>query len=331
MIGIAKMGDRKRSDLFRVVAAEMRLEPAIVEKDYWVCYLLDYLFNRSEYKDSIIFKGGTSLSKAFGLIERFSEDVDLILDWRLIGYGIDEPWEERSNTKQDKFKLDAIERTDEYLASTFAPSLKTGLSAELGFEADVRAGAEEKTVLFVYPRLFSSESALDVVKLEVGPLAAWSPSQRAKVTPYIAELHPEMFASPLTTVAVSPPERTFWEKATILHQEANRPKGKAMPARYARHYYDMYRLAHAGVADRAISSPELLAKVVAFKEKFYRTPWSKLEDAKPGTLKLSPQPERLAELQADYEAMRPMLFGIVPSFEEIIDAMGELESRINNV
>ena len=91
MIGIAKMSDQERSDLFRVTAAEMRRETAIVEKDFWVCYLLDHLFHRSEFKGSIIFKGGTSLSKAFGLIERFSEDADLILDWRLIGYGLDEP------------------------------------------------------------------------------------------------------------------------------------------------------------------------------------------------------------------------------------------------
>ncbi len=330
MIGIAKTTDQERSDLFRIAASEMALEPAIVEKDFWVCYLLDYLFHRSEFNDSIIFKGGTSLSKAYGLIERFSEDVDLILDWRLIGYGIDEPWEERSNTKQDKFKIETIERTDDYLASTFAPSLKAGLSAELGLEADVRMGDAEETVLFAYPRLFSSEATLDVVKLEIGPLAAWTPSQPATITPYIAQLHPQLFASPSTTIATAVPERTFWEKATILHQEANRLEGKAMPKRYARHYYDMYKLGHSAVAERAISQPELLAKVVAFKEKFYRTPWSKLPDARPGTLKLSPQPERLAELEADYVSMRPMIFGEVPPFEEVVTFMGELEARIND-
>lgn len=103
-----------------------------------------------------------------------------------------------------------------------------------------------------------------------------------------------------------------------------------MPKRYARHYYDMYKLGHSAVAERAISQPELLAKVVAFKEKFYRTPWSKLPDARPGTLKLSPQPERLAELEADYVSMRPMIFGEVPPFEEVVTFMGELEARIND-
>ena len=329
MIGVAKMSDQERSGLFRVAAAEMRMETAIVEKDFWVCFLLDHLFHHSEFKDSIIFKGGTSLSKAFGLIERFSEDVDLILDWRLIGYGLNEPWEERSNTKQDKFKLETIERTDGYLTNVFVPSLKASLSEELGIDADVRMGDAEETVLFAYPRLFSSEATLDVVKLEMGPLAAWTPSQPATITSYLAGLHPQLFASPSTVVATAAPERTFWEKATILHQEANRPEGKAMPKRYARHYYDMYKLGHSDIAERAIAQPELLAKVVAFKEKFYRTPWSKLPDAKPGTLKLSPQPGRLAELGADYDSMRPMIFGDVPAFEEIVAFMDELENRIN--
>ena len=330
MLSVVTKESSERAAIIELGVSETGLSEAILEKDLWVCYLLDYLFHRSEFKDSIIFKGGTSLSKAFGLIERFSEDVDLILDWRLIGYDLNEPWEKRSNTKQDKFKLETIERTNDYLANTFVPSLKASLSAELGVDADVRMGNAEETVLFAYPMLFSSEATLDVVKLEIGPLAAWTPSQPATITSYLAELHPQLFASPSTVVATAAPERTFWEKATILHQEANRPEGKAMPKRYARHYYDMYKLGHSDVAEKAIAQPELLAKVVAFKEKFYRTPWSKLPDAKPGTLKLSPQPERLAELEADYKSMRPMIFGDVPAFGEINTFMGELEARIND-
>ena len=325
MLSVVTKESLERAAIIELGVSETGLSEAILEKGLWVCYLLDYLFHRSEFKDSIIFKGGTSLSKAFVLIERFSEDVDLILDWRLIGYGLNEPWEERSNTKQDKFKLETIERTDDYLANTFIPSLKAGLSTELGIDADVRIGDAEETVLFAYPKLFSSEATLDVVKLEIGPLAAWTPSQPATITSYLAELHPQLFVSPSTVVATAAPERTFWEKATILHQEANRPEGKAMPKRYARHYYDMYKLGHSNVVEKAIAQPELLAKVVMFKEKFYRTPWSKLLDAKPGTLKLSPQPERLAELEADYESMRPMIFGDVPTFADIVKFMTKLE------
>ena len=109
MNNIARINSNDRKALFQNTAAKMGLTEAIVEKDYWVCFILDYLFHRCKWKNSIAFKGGTSLSKAYGLIERFSEDIDLILDWRVLGYEKDEPWENRSNTKQDLFNKEASE------------------------------------------------------------------------------------------------------------------------------------------------------------------------------------------------------------------------------
>lgn len=172
MLGIVKLPAEERSVLIEVVSMEIGLGTGIVEKDLWVCYTLDHLFHRSQFKDSLVFKGGTSLSKAYHVIERFSEDIDLILDWRLIGYRLDEPWEERSNTKQDKFKLDTIERTNRYLAETLAPSLRASISKELGVGADVCPADEKETVLFAYPQMFSSSVTLGVIRLEIGPLAA---------------------------------------------------------------------------------------------------------------------------------------------------------------
>lgn len=329
MRDIARAGADERADLFRTTAEEMRVQPAIVEKDLWVCYLLDYLFHRSEFASSMIFKGGTSLSKAYHVIERFSEDVDLILDWRLIGYSADEPWEPRSNTRQEKFKRETVARTDAWLAKVFAPSLRNGISEELGIEADVRVAEAEETVLFAYPKLYDSKATLDAVRLEIGPLAAWSPHETATITPYVAELYPQLFSARSTAVPTAVPERTFWEKATILHQEANRPTHKAMPRRYARHYYDLQRLSVTDIAERAMSRLELLTDVVAFKEKFYRTPWARLPEAKPGTLRLVPPEERMAELKADYDAMRPMIFGDVPAFDDIVASIAKLEQRIN--
>lgn len=327
---IARASTGERRLVFEAAAQRMALAPAVVEKDFWVCYTLDHLFHRSGFAESMVFKGGTSLSKAFGLIERFSEDIDLILDWRLLGYGEDEPWEPRSNSAQERFKADSIERTNAFLADAFAPKLRATLSESLGTEASVRRGAEEETVYFDYPRSYESAGTLDTIKLEIGPMAAWSPSEEAAITPYAADVVP--FGPELsTTVRTASPERTFWEKATILHQEANRPEGKAMPRRYSRHYYDMYRLGHSFVLGRAVAQPGLLEQVVRFKEKFYRTPWAKLADARPGTLRLAPPKGRLDELAADYASMRPMLFGNYPSIDEIVAYMAELEETINGL
>lgn len=329
MIGVARMPDGQRSELFAATARKMLLPEAIVEKDFWVCYTLDALFRRSPFRGRMVFKGGTSLSKGFGLIQRFSEDVDLILDWRLLGYGIDEPWEERSNSKQENFKQETVERTNRFLGQEFAPSLRETMEGDLGRALAVYPGDDEETVLFEYPRTLSSTATIDAIRLEVGPLAAWTPSSPVSITPYAAEQFPRVFGRPSTVVSTADPARTFWEKATILHQEANRPADKRMPRRYARHYYDLYLLGHSPVLEEALRSPGLLARVVAFKEKFYRTPWARLSEAKPGTLRLSPQPERLGELKADYDAMRDMLFGDIPAFEDIVRYMGELESKIN--
>ena len=226
---IARASTDERRLVFEAAAQRMALAPAVVEKDFWVCYTLDHLFHRSGFAESMVFKGGTSLSKAFGLIERFSEDIDLILDWRLLGYGENEPWEPRSNSAQERFKADSIERANAFLADAFVPKLRATLSESLGTEASVRCGAEEEAVYFDYPRSYESAGTLDTIKLEIGPMAAWSPSEEAAITPYAADVVP--FGPELsTTVRTASPERTFWEKATILHQEANRPEGKAMPA-----------------------------------------------------------------------------------------------------
>lgn len=207
MRNIARLSDNDRRELFRNTADKMGLNDAIVEKDFWVCFTLDYLFHRSPWKESITFKGGTSLSKAFHLISRFSEDIDLILDWRVLGYGKDEP--------------------------------------------------------------------------------------------YAAKYYPKIFEQKETAILTVSPERTFWEKATILHHKANRPEHLEMPQRYSRHYYDLYRMAATPVKETAFSRLDLLKKVVDFKMKFYPRAWAKYPEAVPGTLKLLPPEYRFAALEAD--------------------------------
>lgn len=98
MYDLAKLKDKDRELIFRNTANKKKVNEAIIEKDFWVVLVLDYLFNKSKYKDAFTFKGGTSLSKGYSLIRRFSEDVDLILDWTIFGIPEDEPYEERSKT-----------------------------------------------------------------------------------------------------------------------------------------------------------------------------------------------------------------------------------------
>ena len=100
---VAKLEKKDRTELFQATAISMGMQPNVIEKDFWVCFMLDHLFHDCRYKGAFVFKGGTSLSKSYHVIERFSEDIDLILDWRKIINDEVNPWEERSKTKQDLF------------------------------------------------------------------------------------------------------------------------------------------------------------------------------------------------------------------------------------
>jgi hypothetical protein len=332
MRNIANLSDKDKEALFRNTAAKRGLTDAIIEKDFWVCYMLDFLFSESEWKDKIVFKGGTSLSKGFGLIDRFSEDIDLILDWRVLGYGENEPWEVRSNAKQEAFNREIGEKTAAFLTETFIPSVEKGLKKRLKTDFSLEKDAEDgQTVNFIYARLFNDLALLQEIRLEIGTLAAWTPTEVVKITPYAAEEYGRLFPVPAVSVTTVKPERTFWEKATILHREVNRKNGN-LPIRYSRHYYDIYRMANTAVKERALADRELLNRVVTFKDKFYHCGWAKYDEVTNGIVRLAPTDTGvLAKLKDDYAHMRNMLFGIVPTFEEIVATLKDLEKEIASV
>ncbi len=330
MQNVAKLSNEERYELFRNTADKLGMNDAIIEKDFWVCFMLDYLFHRSQWKEFIAFKGGTSLSKAFHLIRRFSEDIDLILNWQVLGYSKDEPWRKRSNTKQELFNKEANLRVESFLLEYFCPILKADLSNELNQEINVFIDEKDKqTIIFAYPRLFKNNSILQVIRLEIGALAAWTPSIDAQIVPYAAICYPKLFKQKETSVLTVTPERTFWEKATILHHEANRPDYLKMPTRYSRHYYDLYCMALSTVKQKAFANLDLLKTVIDFKMKFYPRAWAKYSEAIPGTLKLLPPEYRMSDLSKDYQNMKDMIYGNVPTFDEIISVIKKLEEEIN--
>lgn len=325
---IANLSDIDRADLFSQTAYKMRLVPAIVEKDFWVCYMLDFLFHDCKYADRFVFKGGTSLSKGYGLIDRFSEDIDLILDWQTLGYDKNEPWQERSNTKQELFNNEANARAINFIETKLTPAIQDGLSELLKGKFSLSIDTDGQTIKFVYPQLFSDFSILQEIRLEIGPLAAWTPAEERPITSYAAEKYPKLFTAPTTQIKTVKPERTFWEKATILHREANRPN-TSLPQRYSRHYYDMYKLAHSVVKDVALDNSILLKNVVEFKDKFYHCNWAKYVECLNGHFKLIPSMEMLEKVSVDYGKMQSMLFGEKPGLKEIVDVLLMLERYIN--
>ena len=331
MYKIAGVEPEEREILFQNTAFRKGMNAAIIEKDFWVCLTLDYLFHRCRWKDAFAFKGGTSLSKAYGLIDRFSEDIDLILDWRVIGYTVDEPWESRSNTRQLKFNEESEHRVFNFLRDVFLPVFRDEMSEAINAGVNVYIDQDDPgTVKFRYPRSFEDPSILQEIRLEIGTLAAWTPTQYAEIQSYAAECYPQVFTQPSTIILTTTAERTFWEKATILHQEAYRPEGSKLPNRYSRHYYDLYCMAHKGILEKAMQQPDLLVRVSEFKQKFYPRKWAKYEEARMGSLRLVPAVHSLPRLKEDYEKMKEMIYGDYPAFDELMQYIARLENSINN-
>jgi len=323
---VSRMKSEERTELFLQTAADKGVNPVVIEKDFWVCYVLFEISSSKFLQDKLLFKGGTSLSKAYGLIERFSEDIDLILDWKQI---LDnDPNDSRSKNRQDRYNknMDLLSRS--YIEQEILPELKRVLDGVCTCEID---SLEPDTIQVNYPKAFEDSYIRPEVKVEIGVKASWVPNKTIRISPYAAEEYPDVFHIASFPVGTVTAERTFWEKATILHQEAHRPDDKPQSKGYSRHYYDLYRMYKSPVKDSALKDIDLLLDVVQFKMKFYPSAWSRYELAIPPTFRLIPNDLLEKQLLKDYRDMKEMFFGEVPDFSEILEELGSLEKEINSM
>ncbi len=327
---VAALSASQRNELFSLTAERRGMgSVAVVEKDFWVCWTLKRLFEDPTLSKLLIFKGGTSLSKVFGLIDRFSEDIDLILDWRVVTG--EDPMADRSKTKQGVMNNAVNEQARLYIADVLMPLLE----AALGEQCPVEISGGEKDLGHIvrvrYPETAKAGSLLPYIQLEIGPLASWLPHSDYSIRPYAAEEFPDQFDDSECPVRAIDAPRTFWEKATILHHEAHRPESAPVPVRYSRHYYDLHLMSlDETVTSAALADLKMLKSVVAFKQKFYPRGWAKYELAQPGTFRLIPPMRILDVLREDYRAMGEMIFGRHPSWDEIVHGLRELETEINS-
>ncbi len=321
-----------RRDLFSESSRRLEMSAAVVEKDFWVCWILKRLFADPQLKEQMVFKGGTSLSKAYGLIDRFSEDIDLVLDWRLLGYGTEDgsdPYQAiSSKTKQDQYNRAMNAKAVEYIRENLLGKLNQLFATVPGVTGSVDA-TDPHTINVKYPAAFAADYIRPDVRLEIGPLASWVPSGSRFIHPYASESFPQAFGDSQCAVVAIDAERTFWEKATILHQEAHRTG--TIPVRYSRHYYDLYKLAGSAIKESSFGKLGLLKDVITFKERFYYSSWARYDLARPGSFRLAPLSAQIPTLTQDYRAMKEMLFREPPDFAVIQEALLALEEEINGL
>jgi len=320
---IANINDKERNAIFLETASIKQIPASMIEKDFWVCWVLNRLFLDEQLQKILCFKGGTSLSKVFNLIDRFSEDIDLILDWTTVLNG--KEIRANSKTQQDRRNKEINEAAQAYIATELKNKIKDAVGDICVVSPDESDG---NTLQIKYPKSISDKYILPHIKLEIGPLAAWLPNKKYSIKPYIDVLNNININEIIVPTIVL--ERTFWEKVTILHREHYRQQHQPSPARYSRHYYDLYKIGQSVFADKAISEKDLLAQVVDFKSTFYPCGWARYDLAATGTLKLIPNEANIKLLKDDYKKMKGMIFGDYPTWDEILSFLEELQDKINS-
>ncbi len=343
MDDIARLPAADRADLFVVTGTGRGLTSEMIEKDFWVCWTLKRLFTLTDPPAGLLFKGGTSLSKVFGIIERFSEDVDLSFDRAGLGFGGESDPLNATTGKRRKHVLEALtetcrrvvrERLLPQLVAVFGDALGEPPSTTWGLELadDVLDG---QTLLFRYPSGIRSRPADEpayirpAVRLEIGARSDHWPAAEGTVSPYAATDFPNVFKEPRCKVLALAAERTFWEKATVLHMWHHAPPDKKFRDRQSRHYYDVVQLYEHESGKATIKDIDLLLKVARHKEVFFPAAWARYADAKPGTLRIVPPDDRLLALERDYRKMQEMIFGEPPAFERLLEVLREIEREIN--
>lgn len=323
-----KLTDQNRLNIFLEVAERKSLHESSVEKDWWVVQTLSVIFSM-KYAEVLIFKGGTSLSKGWNLIQRFSEDIDLALDREFLGF-------KGELSKGDIKKL--RRKSYQFITETFTEELKSKFT-ELGFEnvlvkyREVENHDQDPLIIEIYyPTLTNKDSYLKpAVLVEVGSRSLKEPFTQRSFGTIISEVFADRpFADNPISIPVVNPERTFLEKIFLLHEEFQKPQDKIRVERLSRHLYDIEKLSQTEYTKIALQDTELYNTIVRHREKF--TPISGIDYANhtPDKISFIPPDTILKDWQQDYETMtQTMIYDNPLPFDELIKRLTELQKRIN--
>lgn len=319
-----KLSPADQREVINAAAPLLGILPAVAEKDVWVCFVLNALFSIPQRRP-MVFKGGTSLSKVFNLIERFSEDIDISVNF-LQDYG-----EPISKTKATNIREEIEANLQTYKNDLLFPALQKQVKA---FDLKLEPGDTEWEIHINYRSVLASgvDYIKTRVKIELSGRNETEPSKEHKVRPYLADKTTNLIF-PEATIDALLAERTFWEKVTLIHAGLNSGDIENTPARMSRHWSDVSVLMKTETGERAIKDHDLCLRVVNHKDAFWRDGKAKYDDCRNKKFMLVPTGDALAVLKADYNAMLDagMFFSEKPAtFEEIVKDISMLESRLNN-
>lgn len=330
---------RDRLDLFLTTANRLGAPVGNIEKDFWVCWTLDALYHRRPAGGPrLLFKGGTSLSKAYGLIQRFSEDIDVTVFRDDLNQAASVEELEALSNRQRKAKLDAIrDACREYIAGPLREAL-TALVAEASGGAGLvevdEADADGQTLLIHYPEVEPRDGAhvRPLVRIESGAKSALDPNEPVLIRPYIAD-DAATFDLAVPGVTTIEPGRTFWDKVMIAHglRRWYERRGLLRQAgqRVSRHYYDLHCVADSDVGKAALIDRSLGQDCVRHARLFFDRPDYDLASAVPGSFALMPADGMVDALRRDYDSTVAMIFGSPPVFDTVLQSIRNIEEAVN--
>jgi hypothetical protein len=312
--------------IFRQVGTERGLPTFAVEKDWWVLQTLRIIFNL-EFADHTVFKGGTSLSKAWHLIDRFSEDIDIALDKALLGIG------QVSTKKQVKVLRNQSKR---FIRNRFYPLLHKGFAdAGLGDVEIILPEGKENDPLSIelyYPGIAQySEYINPRLVIEIGSRSLKEPFAERTVSSFLKEEFPDAdFADAPVPLAAVLPERTFLEKIFLLHEEFQKDEIRAN--RLSRHLYDLERMMDTEYGKNALADIGLYQTIVSHRQLLFSISSVDYNLHQPQSISIIPPDQTINEWEKDYKDLsESMIYGQKLSWEKLMGRIKALNSRINHL
>jgi hypothetical protein len=327
------LSQKEQAQILRSLSTNpiIKRDAILLEKDIWICWALEFLFKMPNQLP-MAFKGGTSLSKAFRVIDRFSEDVDITIDYK--AFDCEDPFiEGTSKTKIKNISLQLREMVTQHIKETIAPYFEKTIAEQFKENAPtVELDKDGETLHLYYPSVIEQKSGYitDSVRLEFGGRNLTIPNELQTIKTDISE-HISNLSFPVAQATVLSPQKTYWEKLTLIHYECNRPILKEDADRISRHWYDIAMLTNHDIGKQALTNRELLNEVIKVKKTFYDSGFAKYDDCLKGNLCLIPNDDYLKLLKDDFNKMlsNKMFYGEQPDFDSIISEIKQLEKMIN--
>lgn len=323
--------ENQRIDLFNIAHDRTAISQVVLEKDWWVTSVLRALFTLP-YAENLSFKGGTSLSKCWKLVERFSEDIDIAVNREYLGFsGI------LSKTQiRDRLRRASCAFVREKLQYDIQKQLEINGVNISEFSINVNITPDSTTdpeiIEITYKTLFTDKYIKPIVKLEISGRSMNEQVRKIVLQSILDETFPntQVTEKPFEINVVAP-ERTFLEKICLLHEEFTKPQKDIRSERMSRHLYDLERIMASPIAERALKDKELYNSIVEHRRTFIRLKDFDYDTLVPKKIKIIPPENVITQWQQDYETMRgTMIYGDSLPFEKLIEKIQQLNEKINN-